>query len=57
MVEPGKRVRLIIDVGVIGETGRTAVVEVNDGYALGRYGLDPDAYVDLPEARWRELLA
>ena len=46
-----------IDVGVIGETGRTAVVEVNDGFALGRYGLDPDAYVDLLVARWRELLA
>jgi hypothetical protein len=43
-----------IDVGVL-STGRTALIEVNDGFSLGRYGLGVDAYTDLLLARSREL--
>lgn len=44
------------------DVGRTpqglAVVECNDGFALGRYdGMPPEPYVDLLVARWVELLA
>jgi ATP-grasp domain, R2K clade family 3 len=46
-----------LDVRIIEETGRTSVVEVNDGYALGRYGLDAEVYFDLLSERWRELVA
>jgi hypothetical protein len=43
-----------IDFGVL-STGETALVEVNDGYALGSYGLDDGLYTDLILARWCEL--
>ena len=43
-----------IDFGVLAD-GRTALVEVNDGYGLGSYGLDDDAYADLIIARWCQL--
>ena len=43
-----------IDFGVLAD-GRTALVEVNDGYALGSYGLDDDLYTDLIVARWCQL--
>lgn len=43
-----------LDVGVT-EDGRTLLVEVNDGYALGAYGLPPLVYAALIDARWREL--
>lgn len=45
-----------IDFGVLA-TGQTALIEVNDGYALGNYGLDDDAYTELIVARWCELVA
>lgn len=35
---------------------RTLLVEVNDGYALGAYGLEPHAYAHLLAARWYELV-
>ena len=44
-----------LDLGVL-EDGRTALVEWNDGYALGSYGLDPGLYTELVIARWCELL-
>jgi hypothetical protein len=44
-----------IDFGVL-STGETALVEVNEGYGLGSYGLDDAAYADLIIARWCELV-
>jgi hypothetical protein len=43
-----------IDFGVTA-TGETLVIEVNDGYALGNYGLPPIYYIQLLSARWSEL--
>lgn len=43
-----------LDFGVT-EEGRTLLVEVNDGYALGAYGLPPMRYAALIDARWAEL--
>jgi hypothetical protein len=44
-----------IDLGVL-STGQTALVEVNDGYSLGSYGLDDASYADLIVARWQQLM-
>jgi hypothetical protein len=44
-----------IDFGVTKE-GRTLVVEVNDGFSLGSYGLAPIKYAQLLTARWFELM-
>lgn len=43
-----------IDFGVLSD-GRTALVEANEGYGLGAYVIDADAYTDLLLARWLEL--
>lgn len=43
-----------IDVGVL-VSGETVVVEVNDAFALGCYGLHHVAYARMIEARWEEL--
>jgi hypothetical protein len=43
-----------VDFGVLA-TGQTAVVEWNDGYSLGSYGLDGAIYTDLLITRWCEL--
>lgn len=43
-----------IDFGVTA-TGETLIIEVNDGYALGNYGLPPIYYAQLLSARWSEL--
>lgn len=45
-----------IDVGVV-DIGMTLVVEVNDSFAMGCYGLHPLAYARMIEARWEELVA
>jgi hypothetical protein len=44
-----------IDFGVTKE-GRTLLVEVNDGFSLGSYGLAPIKYAQLLSARWFELM-
>lgn len=44
-----------MDFGVT-EDGRTLLVEVNDGFALGSYGIDPVEYAKLLSARWCELV-
>ncbi|MGN7864625.1 ATP-grasp domain-containing protein [Chryseobacterium sp. 22458] len=44
-----------IDFGIL-STGDTALVEWNDGYALGSYGLDKEVYTDLLLARWSEIM-
>lgn len=43
-----------IDFGVT-DDGRTLLIEVNDGYALGSYGLFYPDYAKLLSARWAEL--
>lgn len=44
-----------LDVGVL-EDGNTALVEFNDCYSLGSYGLESDFYTDMILARWEELM-
>ena len=43
-----------LDFGVTAD-GRTLLVEANDGFALGCYGLDPVVYATMLEVRWCEL--
>lgn len=43
-----------LDFGVTNE-GKTLLVEVSDGYALGSYGLPPELYVTILSRRWSEL--
>ena len=43
-----------IDFGVLLD-GRTVLVEMNDGYSLGSYGLNAVEYSELLEARWAQL--
>ena len=35
--------------------GKTLLVEVNDSYALGHYGLRTIPYARMIEARWEEM--
>lgn len=50
-----------IDVGLINKSWapfqETALVEVNDGYALGNYGLSPKQYAEMSMARWRQIVS
>ena len=41
--------------GGVTDDGRTVVIEVNDGYAIGAYGLAPIQYANLITARWDEI--
>jgi hypothetical protein len=43
-----------MDFGVT-DKGETCLVEVNDSYALGNYGLPAPLYAQMIEARWEEL--
>ena len=43
-----------LDIGLTSD-GETIIIEVNDGYSLGCYGLDPLLYAKLLSARWAEL--
>jgi hypothetical protein len=43
-----------IDFGVLTD-GRTVLVEVNDSYSLGSYGLNCVEYAEMLEARWLQL--
>lgn len=44
-----------IDVGIDTKTGKTLLIEVNDGYALGNYGLSPVDYAKYSADRWLEI--
>ncbi|MBP0020550.1 MAG: ATP-grasp domain-containing protein [Cyanobacteria bacterium SBLK] len=44
-----------LDFGIL-ETGEMALVEMNDGFSLGNYGLSDRLYTDLILARWEELI-
>jgi hypothetical protein len=43
------------DFGVL-KSGETALVEMNDGFAVGAYGIGAQDYTDMLIARWEELL-
>lgn len=43
-----------IDFGIL-KNGETALVEWNDGFALGSYGLEKEIYTDLILKRWEEI--
>ena len=43
-----------LDFGVT-DDGRTLLIEMNDGYSLGTYGLEATLYARLLTARWAEL--
>lgn len=45
-----------LDIGAA-QDGKTLIVEVNDGYALGSYGLSPYKYAAFLQARWQQLVA
>lgn len=47
-----------LDVGVVGEGQHkdTLLVEVNDGYAMGSYGLRPFDYAKMISARWSQMV-
>ncbi len=45
-----------VDIGVTA-SGDTLLIELNDGYSLGAYGLPPARYARLLEARWDEMTA
>jgi hypothetical protein len=45
-----------IDFGVLAQED-TALIELNDGFSLGSYGLDRSIYADLILARWTELMS
>ena len=51
--EPGHRYKYLVH----GADGRTVLVEVNDAFSLGGYGLDTSDLVDLYMARWQEIVA
>lgn len=44
-----------IDLGLL-DNGQTSIVEVNDAYALGGYGLAPVTYARMVEHRWVEMV-
>lgn len=44
-----------IDFGIL-QNGETALIEWNDGYSLGSYGLDDELYAELIIARWEEMM-
>lgn len=44
-----------IDVGLT-NTGKTIVVELNDGYSIGGYGLSSTEYAKLLSARWYQMV-
>lgn len=44
-----------IDFGIT-DDGRTLLVECNDGWSLGNYGLNPSIYTNLLSARWLEIM-
>lgn len=44
-----------IDIGVT-DSGQTIVIELNDGYSLGSYGLSSTEYAKILSARWYEMV-
>lgn len=50
-----KRIGYAVDFGLL-DNGKTALIEVNDGYSLGSYGLDKEKYFSLLSNRWIQLM-
>ena len=50
------RAAISVDVGVL-PSGDLALVELNDGYALGSYHIPDDAYFRVLWTRWQQLTA
>lgn len=48
-------VTFCLDIGVL-STGETALVEINDGFAFGNYGLAPRIYASIMKDRWYEIV-
>jgi hypothetical protein len=57
LAEASAPVSFALDVGVVGVDSKTTLVEMNEGFALGRYALDPAVYFNCIAARWAELMA
>ena len=51
---PGAPAGCALDFGVT-DQGETLLIEMNDGFSLGTYGLEPTLYARLLSARWAEL--
>lgn len=47
-------VSFTLDVGVT-KDGSTILIEPNDAWAIGNYGLDPDVYLDFCTDRWKQM--
>jgi hypothetical protein len=45
----------VIDFGVT-DSGKTLLIEANDGYSFGSYGLNPTAYFKISIARWNQMV-
>ena len=43
-----------LDVGVL-DTGKTALIEINDAFSCGSYSMSAETYGDLLTTRWNEL--
>jgi hypothetical protein len=43
-----------LDLGVLSD-GQTALIELNDAYGIGAYGISPKVYFDFLKARWDQL--
>lgn len=54
--ESGAPAAFAVDFGMLAD-GRTALVEVNEGYGLGAYAIRADAYTELLMTRWSELVS
>lgn len=53
--EPNRPDAYAIDFGIL-DRGATALVERNDGFSIGSYGLATENYADLLIARWTQLV-
>lgn len=45
-----------LDVGVL-SSGETALIEVNDGFSIGKYDMPNDLYAELVITRWKDLMS
>lgn len=51
----GQPIAYAIDFGIEAGTGRTMLIEVNDGYSIGSYGMNFNDYTKLCILRWNQL--
>lgn len=56
LLETTPRKTLVIDCGMMCPDNRYAVVEVNEAFSFGGYGLSYSKHLDMLEARWSEIL-